>query len=122
MLHNLILSELINQVKLDLGNFGYSVQTTTESLFENGQLSEEFLQIVTEIRCLIYVFSAGTVKKIGKNVSKQTSQFSHDWFNTWFDQGIGQIKMACAQNDITNVIVTVYNKLEGHKVGFFSFF
>lgn len=105
--------ELMEQLKLDLSNFGYSVQVTSASLFENNQLSEEFLHVVTDVRCLVYVFSSGIIKKIGKTIS--TKSESHEWFNKWFDKGIEQIQIACAQNGIKNVIVTVYNKLEGHK-------
>ena len=43
---------------------------------------------------------------------------THDWFESWFDEGIKQIKAVCRQNGVQCIIVIVYNNLVGHKVNF----
>ena len=52
-----------------------------------------------------------------KNSGRKDSG-AHDWFESWFDEGIKQIKAVCRQNGVQCIIVIVYNNLIGHKVNF----
>jgi len=105
---------LLNQLQKDLANFGYSVEVTSESLFQNNQLCDEFTHKAADVRSLIYVFSANTIRKIDKN-SENAIALHHEWFSSWFDDGLKQIQVVCTQNGIKSIIITLYNNLEGHK-------
>ena len=104
---------LLNQLRTDLTKFGYSVEVTSESLFQNNQLCDEFTRKAAEVRSLIYVFSANTIRKIDKN--SENAALNHGWFNSWFDDGLKQIQVVCAQNGIKSIIITLYNNREGQE-------
>ena len=70
----------------------------------------------------VYVFSIHTIKKLKSKMAEKNSgrkdSGAHDWFESWFDEGIKQIKAVCRQNGVQCIIVIVYNNLIGHKVDF----
>ena len=64
----------------------------------------------------VYVFSIHTIAKLKNKMAENHDTGAHDWFETWFDDGIKQIKAVCKQNGVQCIIVIVYNNLVGHKV------
>ena len=54
--------EFMKQVENDLNNFKYSVKVTSDSILQQNSLSEEFMQVATDVRSL------------GKNENQNDSQ------------------------------------------------